>query len=57
MTSPWRWKDIGVLLILLAIFSAIGMSLAIFSGNLFGAKGYYVQTIMWSPAIAPHSRR
>lgn len=28
------------------------MSLAIISGNLFGAKGYYVQLIMWSPAVA-----
>jgi hypothetical protein len=42
-TRPWRWHDIGVFLFLLVIFTAIGMSLAIFYGNLFGAKGYYVQ--------------
>ena len=51
-TRPWRWHDIGVFLFLLVIFTAIGMSLAIFYGNLFGAKGYYVQIITWSPAMA-----
>jgi hypothetical protein len=28
MMSPWRWKDVAVFLILLAIFTAIGSSLA-----------------------------
>src|SRR5438128_7839 len=49
---PWRWKDVFVFLFLLVIFTTIGSSLAIFSGNIFGAKGYYVQTLMWSPALA-----
>jgi membrane protease YdiL (CAAX protease family) len=52
MTPSWRWQHVGVFLVLLAIFTAIGASLAIISGNLFGAKGYYVQLIMWSPAAA-----
>lgn len=52
MISPWSWKDISVFLCLLAIFTAIGSSLAIFSGNIFGARGYYVQILMWSPALA-----
>ena len=52
MTPSWRWQHIGVFLVLLVIFTAIGESLAIISGNLFGAKGYYVQLIMWSPAAA-----
>ena len=42
----------GHFALLLAIFTAIGASLAIISGNLFGAKWYYVQLIMWSPAAA-----
>jgi len=48
----WQRKHVGLFLILLAIFTAIGVSFAIISGNLFGAKGYYVQLIMWSPAAA-----
>jgi CAAX protease family protein len=52
MVRPWRWRHIGVFLAILVIFTAIGMTLAILSGNLFGAKGYYVQLIMWSPAFA-----
>lgn len=52
MMSPWRWKDIVVFLFLLVILSAVGSSLAIVSGNIFGARGYYVQILMWSPAIA-----
>jgi phosphoglycerol transferase MdoB-like AlkP superfamily enzyme len=39
-------------LVILVIFTAIGESLAIVSGNIFGAKGFYVQLIMWSPAAA-----
>jgi membrane protease YdiL (CAAX protease family) len=50
--SPWRWKDIALFIFLLAIFTAVGASLAIVSGNIFGARGYYVQMLMWSPAIA-----
>lgn len=50
--SPWRWKDVVVFLCLLVIFTAAGSLLAIFSGNIFGAKGFYVQAIMWSPAAA-----
>ena len=50
--SPWRWKDVVVFLWLLVIFTAVGSSLAILSGNIFGAKGFYVQAIMWSPAAA-----
>ena len=52
MTPSWRWQHIGVFLVLLVIFTAIGESLAIISGDVFGAKGYYVQLIMWSPAAA-----
>ena len=52
MMSPWRWKDIAVFLCLLAIFTAVGASLAIVSGNIFAARGYYVQLLMWSPAFA-----
>ena len=52
MMSPWRWKDIVVFLFLLVIFTAVGSSLAIVSRNIFGARGYYIQTLMWSPAIA-----
>ncbi len=52
MTPSWRWRHIGVFLVLLAVFTAIGTSLAIVSGNLFGASGYYTQLIMWSPAAA-----
>jgi uncharacterized protein len=48
----WRWQHIGVFLAFLVIFTAIGTSLAIISGNLFGANGYYTQLIMWSPAAA-----
>lgn len=52
MPAFWRWKHVAMFLALLTIFTAIGEFLAITSGNLFGAKGYYVQLIMWSPAFA-----
>lgn len=52
MPAFWRWKYVAVFLAFLVIFTAIGEFLAITSGTLFGAKGYYVQLIMWSPAFA-----
>jgi len=52
MTLNWRWRDVAVFIGFLAIFTGIGSSLAIVSGNVFGAKGYYVRILMWSPAMA-----
>jgi uncharacterized protein len=46
------WQHIGLFLVFLVIFTAIGMTFAIVSGNLFGASGYYIRLIMWSPAAA-----
>ncbi len=36
----------------LAVFTTIGSTLAIMSGNVFGAHGSYVRILMWSPAMA-----
>jgi membrane protease YdiL (CAAX protease family) len=52
MSRSQRWRHIGVFLVFLVISTSIGTTLAIISGNLFGANGYYVQLIMWSPAAA-----
>jgi hypothetical protein len=48
----WRWRDVVTFLLFLAGFTAVGSSLAIISKNLFGASGYYVRILMWSPAFA-----
>lgn len=52
MSPSLRWQHIGLFLVFLVILTSIGTTLAIISGNLFGASGYYTQLIMWSPAGA-----
>jgi len=52
MAQRWRWRDVVLFVAFLAVFTSIGASLAIVSGNLFGARGYYVRILMWSPALA-----
>lgn len=52
MTLCCRWRDVAAFVGFLAFFTSIGSSLAIISGNVFGAGGYYVRILMWSPAMA-----
>lgn len=52
MTLCWRWRDVAAFVGFLAFFTFIGSSLAIISGNVFGAGGYYVRILTWSPAMA-----
>jgi uncharacterized protein len=52
LKQNWRWIDVAVFLIFLVILTSIGSSFAIISGNIFGANGYYVYLIMWSPGLA-----
>lgn len=52
MSRSAQWRHVGVFMVFLVILTSIGTTLAIVSGNLFGASGYYVQLIMWSPAAA-----
>jgi uncharacterized protein len=52
VATPWSWKDVAIFLCVLAMLDGVGSSFAIMSGNIFGAHGYYVYLLMWSPGIA-----